>query len=282
MRVSLNQSCFPGLPTARFLELAAEAGAASCDLRVVGNPEDPRTVAAAARASGVPIDSVNALMDWALPDDPDPRPLLESLLAVAVEARAEFIVCVPPIRYADMPPRAEVLRSTTERLTALGELAATAGVHLALEQVGRSSSRPGAFGGIRSLDDARTVVEAAGHGAVLVLDSYNLTTADVPYDDIVALAPEFVGLAQLADRDPVDGLRTFPGEGDLALAKFASCLARAGFEGPFSLELLPAECPRDPAAFAERGVEALQSLLALTAADKRASQSRFSRSTGIA
>ena len=265
LHAALNQSCFPGLATARFLELAAQAGAVSCDLRVVGSAEGGPAVAAAARASGMPIDSVNALMDWGLPDDPDPRPVLEQLLAVAVEAGAAFIVCVPPIRYTGMPPRETVLASVTERLSALGELAEAAGVRLGLEQVGRSSSRPGAIGGVRSLDDALRIVEAAGHGAALILDSYNLTTADVAYEEVVALPPAFVGLAQVADRDPATCLRTFPGEGDLDLVDFAACLGRACYDGPFSLELLPAECPADPEAFATRSVRVLHALLAASA-----------------
>ena len=39
---------------------------------------------AAARAGGLPVDSVGPLMDWALPDDPDRREELEALLEAGI------------------------------------------------------------------------------------------------------------------------------------------------------------------------------------------------------
>jgi 4-hydroxyphenylpyruvate dioxygenase len=260
VRVCLNQSCFPGLPTARFLEIAAEAGADSCELRVIGNAEGARSIGAAASASGMPIDAVNSLMDWALPEDPDPMPRLDELVDVAARAGAPFIVCVVPIGSGAMPPHDEVIRRSIDRLAVLGERAASAGVGLALEQVGRSSTRPGARGAIRALSEARAVVEAAG-AAGLVLDTYNLATAEVPFHEVAGLPAELIAVAQIADRASTDGQRTFPGDGDVDLGAFVAALASAGFDGSLSLELLPSECPQDAATFARRGAEALRSLV---------------------
>jgi hypothetical protein len=169
VRLALSNSCFPGLATAHFLAVAAEAGAETCELRVVDGPEAPTEVIAAARASGVRVETVGALMDWALPNDPDPRPRLEMLVEVAAELNAPFVVCVAPIRSNGLPPRAEVQAYASERLSALAETASVAGVSLALEQVGRSSTRPGARSGIRSLADAVAVAERAGERVAVVL-----------------------------------------------------------------------------------------------------------------
>jgi sugar phosphate isomerase/epimerase len=88
MRVALNQSCLPGIATAEFLAIAAECGAEGVELGLLGANESPAVMGAAVRAGGLPVESVGPLMDWALPDDPDPRENLEVLLEVALAANS--------------------------------------------------------------------------------------------------------------------------------------------------------------------------------------------------
>ena len=126
MRLTLSQFCLPGLSTAEFLDVAERAGWEGCELGAIGGPrgsEDPKTMAAAARASGLPVESLNVLRDWALPDDPDCRPVFDMLVELAVETSAPFIICVAPIRYENMPPGDEVLAAASERLAMFAELA---------------------------------------------------------------------------------------------------------------------------------------------------------------
>jgi sugar phosphate isomerase/epimerase len=264
MRLALSQFTLPGLSTRDFLDVAGRAGAEGCELGVLGGPrmaEDPRAIAAAARRSSMPIESVNALRDWALSDDPDCRPAFDLLLEVAVEAGAPMIVCVAPIRYESMPPRDEVLASASERLAVLSELAAAGGVRLGLEQVGLSSTRVGAISGISSLADASAVVEAAGPGVGLILDSYNLATGGVHFEDVARLPPERIALAHVVDGVATGSPRMLPGEGELPLGSFVAALAEAGFDGALSIELFPAEPPSDPLEFARRGLDTLRALL---------------------
>jgi len=259
-RLALNQSCFPGLSTARFLEAAAEAGADGVELRVVGSTERREDVAAATRACGLRVEAVNALMDWALADDPDARPAVEGLIKLAVDVESPVVVCVAPIRETRLPPRPQLEAAATDRLAALAGLAATAGVRLALETVGRSSTRPGAESGIRRLADALRIAEAAGDEVQLILDSYNIATAGESFAAIGHIPLARIALAQVADRDPSTWERALPGEGDLELEHFTHALAERGYEGAVSVELFPTEQPNDPTAFARRALTAARSL----------------------
>ena len=261
MLPALNQSCFPGLSTARFLDLAATVGAAAVELRLSGR-ESASQIAAAVRAAGMPIVAVNPLMDWGLPDDPDPRPALAALLEVAVAVGATLTVCVAPVRAEGLPDRAEVMSSAIGRLAQMSPLARQAGVKLALEQVGRSSTRPGAVSGIRSLRDALAIAEAASEDVVLVADSYNLATAEVQYDELRAIPPSRLGIAHLTDALSARHLRVLPGEGDLALESFVRALAAAGYAGVLSLELFPTAPWDDPLAFARQAMASIARCLA--------------------
>jgi len=263
-RLALNQSCFPGLSTARFLEVAVAAGADSVELRAVGSAERREDVTAATRSCGLRVEAVNALMDWALVDDPDPRPALESLLALAVDVGAPVVVCVAPIRATPLPPLPQLEAAATERLASLTGLAATAGVRLALEPVGRSSTRPGAVSGIRRLSDALRIAEAAGAEVQLILDSYNIATAGESFAAIGHIPLARIALAQVADRDPSTWGRALPCEGDLELEHFSHALRARGYEGAVSVELFPAEPPNDPTAFARRALAAARCLEPLT------------------
>jgi sugar phosphate isomerase/epimerase len=275
----LNQSCFPGLSTAEFAEVVARAGATSQDdpvrveLRTVGRAESAATISAAIRTAGLRVESVCGLMDWALADDPDPRPALEELLEVAVAVQAPVIVCVAPIRANDLPPHDRIVQSAIDRLTELSALADTAHVKLALEQVGRSTTRPGARSGIRRLREALLIAEAAGEDAVLAVDSYNLATAPddpaqpaepvlgEPFAEVASLPPSRIGIAQIADWHVTDDIRVLPGEGRLDLPSFIQALHRAEYEGPLSLEIFPAEPWEDPMGFARRAKRGLRNLL---------------------
>jgi sugar phosphate isomerase/epimerase len=257
----LNQSCFPQLSTPEFAESVARAGATSIELRTVGRMESTATISSAVHDAGVRVESVCGLMDWALADDPDPRPALERLLEVANAVEAPVIVCVAPIRMRNLPPHDRIIQSAIDRLTELSALAGSGNVKLALEQVGRSSSRPGAKSGIRRLRDALLVVQAVGDEAPLTVDSYNLATAGERLDEVSMLPAARVGIAQVADWHPTEDVRTLPGEGRLDLRSFVDALCQTGYDGPLSLEIFPEKPWEDPAGFAREALTLLRNLL---------------------
>ena len=216
---------------------------------------------AAARRSPIPIESVNVLRDWALPDDPDCRPVFDLLVEVAAETSCPFIVCVAPIRYENMPPRKDVLAAAADRLAMFAELAELAGVRLALEQVGLSSTRIGAQSGISSLADALAVVEAAGPNVALALDSYNVATGGNRFEEIARIPPERIAVAAAVDGVVTGSPRVLPGEGELPLASFAAALVAAGFDGALSVEIFPQKPSPDPLEFARRCLGAVRRLV---------------------
>jgi 4-hydroxyphenylpyruvate dioxygenase len=263
LRVALNQSAFPGLSTRRFVEVALRAGADSVELRTLGRSESAREIGAAVRETGAQVEAVNALMDWALPDDPDPRPTLERLLEVTGESGAPLIVCVGPMRLGGLPTAEEIYQSAVERLTSLAQLANEVGVRLGLEQVGQSTTRPGAMSGIRRLSEALAIAEACGEGVVLTLDSYNLATAGERFEEIECVPVSRMGIAHLVDRDAATGARAVPDEGELDIDGFVRALARTGYEGALSLETFPVAPWPDPLAFAQRAVSTLQRIVSV-------------------
>jgi hydroxypyruvate isomerase len=261
MRESLNQSCFPELGTDRFAEIAAEAGATSVELRPLGRSEPVGAMAAAVRGAGLRVEAINGLMDWTLPDDPDPRPALERMLEIATAVGAPLIVCTAPIRMGTLPPCDRIAQCAIERLAALGAITRAANVRLALEQVGRSSTRPGASSGIRRLSKALAIVEAAGEDTLLTLDSYNIATGDEGFDEIRRIPSKRIGIAQLADCDMRGEGRALPGEGDFDLDAFVQALAAVGYEGALSLEIFPSQPWPDPLAFARKALATLRQLI---------------------
>lgn len=265
VRIGLNQSLFPGFPTAQFVEIAAAGGADVVELRILGASERPAAMGAAARAGGLPVVSVGPLMDWALADDPDPADRLDALLEVATAAGCDVVVCVGPISDRPLPLQPDLIAVASEHLAALAERARGSGARLALEQVGQSSSRPGAVSGIRSLQDALAVVDPVGAGVGLCVDSYNLATAGVAFDELAAVPAEKIAIAQIADRDPASPWRALPGEGDLDLAPFVEALAVSGYVGAVCVETFPQAPWPDPRAAAGRAVTATRRLVGLSA-----------------
>jgi 4-hydroxyphenylpyruvate dioxygenase len=261
MRVGLNQSCLPGISTAEFVDIAADCGADAVELRVLGARESPLAMGIAARAGGLPVVSVGPLMDWALPDDPDPTERLEALLETASAAACSVIICVGPISERPLPLTPEIIAVASEHLAALVERAWGSGARLALEQVGRSSSRPQAVSGLRTLRDALAVVDAVGAGTALCVDSYNLATADVDYNELASLPADKIAIAQIADRDPSSPWRALPGDGDLDLSLFVGALAASGYSGALSVETFPQMSWSDARAAAGHAIAATRQVL---------------------
>jgi sugar phosphate isomerase/epimerase len=257
----LNQSCFPGLSTPEFAAVVVRAGARSVELRTVGRSESVETIASAIRNARLRVEAVCGLMDWALADDPEPRSALEELLEVATAVAAPIIVCVAPIRTRDLPPHDRIVQSAIDRLSDLSTLAASVNVKLALEPVGRSTTRPGARSGIRRLREALLIAEAAGGDAVLTIDSYNLATADEQFAEIAVIPAFRIGIAQIADWHVAEDLRVLPGEGRLDLTSFIHALHLAGYDGPLSLEIFPERPWEDPVRFAQEALSVLRNLV---------------------
>lgn len=126
-----------------------------------------------------------------------------------------------------------------EQLRRLGDLAASYGVRIAFEAL--------AWG--RYVDDYRRawrIVELADHPAVgTCLDSFHILSRGHDPAGIEDIPGDKIFFVQLADAPALsmDVLswsrhhRLFPGEGDFDLDAFVGHVARAGYRGPWSLEV---------------------------------------------
>lgn len=260
MRLAVNQSCFPGISTAQFVEATISAGLSSVELRAVDQSESMDAMASAVRGRGLVVEAVNALTDWALPDDPDPMPRFHEMLDLAVAVSAPLIICVAPIRHGSLPAADRIAEWAAERLATFSAVARKEGVFLALEQIGQSSSRPGAQSGLRGLSDALRISQGAAPDVRLVVDTYNLATAGEQFPTIFALPLDRIGIAHIADVNERTGLRDFPGRGHLDLTGFVRILQAAGFQGALSLEFFPPTPWPRPKAFAAEAASVLRRL----------------------
>ncbi len=261
MRPSINQSCFPGIDTREFARCASVAGFGSVELRTLGRDEPITLLQTAVLENGLRVEAINGLMDWALPDDPDPLRALEQALTIATSVGAPVIVCAGPIRPGILPPTDVIMASATERLAAMAEVARSTGVKLAVEQIGKSSTRPGAASGIRRLDDALAVATRAGSDVLVTLDSHNLATADEGFDMLSRVPVSAVGIAQIAGISATDSGRALPGEGSTDNASFVRALTAMGYTGAVSIEMFPARPWDNPGEFALEAYTRVRNLI---------------------
>ncbi len=251
----LNHATLMTTDLEMFLDAAAEAGFKLVELR---HPmleqylaeHSHRRLRAQLRHLGISVAALNALMDWSLTPEENYRFVLtraEGLLALCELVETDLLICVPSLiaPAADEVSRPEktVLETTAARLKRLASLARSSGVRLALEQVGRPSSRPDASSSVRSIDDALAVVHAAGDSNVsLVVDSFNFFTGGNRLEALRSIPIDGISMLHAADAPSPDpaicGIeRLMPGEGSLDLTGFRDVMVERGYQGPWSVEL---------------------------------------------
>jgi len=115
---------------------------------------------------------------------------------------------------------------------------------------------------------ADTVALARGVGfdrAGVLIDVWHHERGPDSWDDLAAVPLEAIAYIEFDDALPLAGddlmsetlsRRTFPGEGEFDLTRFASVIRGIGYEGPVSVEVLSAEWRgRDLGTFARRAAE---------------------------
>jgi sugar phosphate isomerase/epimerase len=133
---------------------------------------------------------------------------------------------------------AEMRRVLVAALSELSDVAAPHGIRLALEPV--------SFSPFRQLDQALEVVMEVGvDRAGIVLDTWHLWAADVPWEQVAALDPSSIVCAHLGDGHPRSGAtwsdadrNALPGDGVVPLKEGIEAIRATGFAGPWSVEIL--------------------------------------------
>jgi 4-hydroxyphenylpyruvate dioxygenase len=121
----------------------------------------------------------------------------------------------------------------------LGDIAQAAGVRVGYEALAWGAH-------VFDHRQAWDVVRRADHPAIgLILDSFHSLARDIPIETLRDIPGDRVFLVQIADAPaiPMDLLywsrhfRSFPGQGDFAVAAYVGEIVRQGYAGPLSLEI---------------------------------------------
>ena len=173
---------------------------------------------------------------------PEPKPLDERVAALrgTIERLGRFAPGVPFITNTGAHPKGDTddaMRVVTRELMALAPVAADHGVRLALEPLNPTSVN--VESAIWTIDQALAVIEATGRDEVgLCLDYWNIwRNAEV--EAAIARAGDRIFTVQASDwRTPRSFAdRIVPGEGAIPLSRLIAATRKAGFVGPYVVEI---------------------------------------------
>ena len=181
-------------------------------------------------------------------------------LALLQSLGAKTLVIAPDFEAA---PRPEDFARAADSLAEAGRFAADHGVRLALE-----FQKTATF--CASLDTALALIaqsEASNVG--VCLDLFHYYTGPSKFEDLAYLSRENLAWVQVCDLSGTprelagDSDRILPGDGDFQIGPILDHLARVGYDGYVSLELLnPGLWPIAAGAVADAGLRAVSRLLA--------------------
>jgi 4-hydroxyphenylpyruvate dioxygenase len=269
MKTSIATVCLSGT-LAEKLHACAAAGFDGVEIfepDLVAAPESPEEVRALADRLGLTLDLYQPMRDVEGVTEElfaDVLRRAEAKFALMQRLGMDLVLCCSNVATATVDDD-EV---SAGQLRRLGDLAQRYGVRIAYEAL--------AWG--RYVDDYRRawrIVELADHPAVgTCLDSFHVLSKGHDPADIEKIPGERIFFLQLADAPAMqlDVLswsrhhRLFPGEGDFALRRFVSHVVRAGYTGPFSLEVFNDTFrqtdPRQTAVHARRSLRWLEDAVA--------------------
>jgi sugar phosphate isomerase/epimerase len=148
-------------------------------------------------------------------------------------------------------------RDVVEGLRRIAEAADEAGVRVGLEPVNRVGGEDWTIA--TSIPEALELLEEAGDPPSLgiMFDVWHLWSTPTLLDDVAAHAGRFTGVHVSDWRSPTRGWadRVLPGEGVAGVPGILAALERAGWEGPYDLEIFS-----DDGTFGERYPDSLWSV----------------------
>jgi 2-keto-myo-inositol isomerase len=264
-RLALHTWTLDTTPLADVLAIARRVGWEAIELRrldfrrAAEARQPPEAVLDLVRASGLPVACVGVELGWMTAEGAERRRLLD---AFAESCRwAAALGCRTVMSPVDRG-RGDARRAA-ESVREVGDLAAAAGVTLALEFNSQCEQW-------NRLDRARDLLGAAGHPACrLLVDSYHLHRSGGAPADLAALGAEEIAYVQFSDV-PREGTapgqftdRLPPGQGAVPFREFFAAIAATGYRGDLSYEAPnPAAWGRDPEAVAREALAATRSCLA--------------------
>jgi sugar phosphate isomerase/epimerase len=218
----------------------------------IGHAEMKRILA----ANGIKYVELEFLVDWHLDGERRKKSdeLRARLLAIAEIFGARNIKVGPGLGQDVNNPRPEELVPDIPRMQeAFAELcrdAARHGTAIVLEIM--------PFGNVRTIAAGRAIVERANQpNGGLLLDIWHIARGGIDYDEITAIPQRFVSSIELDDAEEkvVGSLwedtihhRRLPGQGALHPQSFIRNVQKAGYRGPWGVEILSASFRKLPLA----------------------------------
>jgi 2-keto-myo-inositol isomerase len=217
-----------------------------------------------AAEGGLAVLSVNTLDDSTLHEGERLEALVarcRQLAAWAASLGCPHIIVGPSYLGEAKRDPAMVRDRSVAALARYAAVAAEHGVRVAFEYHGYAACS------INNLSDARAVLDALGDPRVgLVIDAFHFYVGSSRFDELERIDGQRIFIAHLADVDHADKAtlrkpnRVLPGEGVLPVRELIRSLQRAGYAGPYSLELFnEALWALDPMIIAERGLRSMRS-----------------------
>jgi sugar phosphate isomerase/epimerase len=197
-------------------------------------------------ANGLKYLELEFLVDWFA--DGDKRRASDAMRAEMLTICAELGVRNIKAGADFSTPHADVLRMA-EAFAGLCRDTARSGSEATLEIM--------PFSNVRTLETGLAIVSAADQpNGGLLLDIWHMGRGNIPYSDINKIPARFIRAAEIDDapRVPVESdmwqetihHRVLCGEGDLNVPSFVREIRKAGYKGPFGVEVLSAELRRLP------------------------------------
>lgn len=254
MLISWNGETTPDVDLETEIRVAAESGFQGIEIFVPKlapylEHHTASELGQALRAAGLTAVSLNGLENVNLRTAVEfaaVKAECKRLAEIAAACGCRAIVIVPSPNRQGVSVKDLIAQSADE----LGELAAVAapcGVNLAFEFLGPVACS------VRTLGLTQAIVERAAQAASpartakelgIVFDTYHFFTGGSTLDEINPESAHWIQLVHINDVEdkPVaamtDGDRLLPGEGVLPLKPMLSAVARSGFDGAYSLEVM--------------------------------------------
>jgi sugar phosphate isomerase/epimerase len=241
--------------TEQFIELAAKYGFEAVDIDALALVESHSIDGARDLLSkhGLVIGSIGLPVEWRGSEERFRADLPKLTQAAAAAAALGCTSCCTYVLPSTDLNAAHFMALATRRLRTCAQILGAYGIRLGLEFVGPHHLRTRwKHPFIWTVEETLDWIDAIGESNVgLLYDAYHWYTNGLTVADIEKLRPEQIVHVHINDapdvpvEDVLDNGRVYPGEGVIDLAGFLQGLAKIGYKGAVSQEILMATPPTD-------------------------------------
>ena len=241
--------------TEQFIELAAKYGFEAVDIDALALVESHSIDGARELLSkhGLVVGSIGLPVEWRGSEERFRADLPKLTQAAAAAAALGCTSCCTYVLPSTDLNAAHFMALATRRLRTCAQILGAYGIRLGLEFVGPHHLRTRwKHPFIWTVEETLDWIDAIGESNVgLLYDAYHWYTNGLTAADIEKLRPEQIVHVHINDapdlpvEDVLDNGRVYPGEGVIDLAGFLQALAKIGYIGAVSQEILTATPPTD-------------------------------------